>query len=128
MFTEKQLDHLRSCWVLPDGKLFPVPSEQHDNYLPDGYYKPNSSYNGNDEILQVEKKCFRMSFGWGWDAEISQMTIACDDLTEPQKQIIKYLYKAKIVKWNQISVISRNNTKRDLFQEILDEADTEIKK
>ena len=103
MFTEKELNTLRSCWVLPDGTLWSVPAEAHDTNLPDEYYDP--SFNQQDEITQVEKKCFRMSFWWGWDADISQMTISCITLTEPQQQIIMYLLASKIITSNQIETV-----------------------
>lgn len=118
MFTKEKLNQLRSCWVLPDGEIYPVPSEQHDGYLPDGYYE--EGWENENQIAEVEKKCFRMSFGWGWDAPISQMTIACDNLTDAQKNIIKYLCMAGVINWKQIRVhgiLSRS----ELLDEILGE-------
>ena len=122
MFTKAELEKLQSCWILPDGKIYPVPNEQHDNYLPDAYYTKSNNFDYTaSEVAQVEKKCFRMSFGWGWDAEISQMTIACDYLTDNQKSIIKYLLNAKIITWNQICVVSHSFSRNELLDEILEE-------
>ena len=122
MFTDSELDTLRSCWVLPDGKLWSVPSESHDWNLPDGLYK--ESFDGNGSVLEVESKCFRMSFSWGWTAPISQMTIAATcDLTEPQKQIIRYLLMAKIITYKQIQYHGH----REEIYAMLDEIETQIK-
>lgn len=109
MFTKRELETLRSCWVLPTGELWAVPAESHDMNLPDGYYEVTPEYNyNNDEIKQVEQKCFRMSFWWGWDADISQMTIGCKTLTEPQQQIIMYLLASKIITFRKIETIGDN--------------------
>ncbi len=114
MFTEEEINKLRSCWVLPDGSIEEVPSEQHDDYLPDGY----------ETVLEAEKKCFRMSFGWGWDAPISQMTISSNcELTEKQKQVIKYLLMAKIITHRQIEYYGD----REEFYALLTEVENELK-
>jgi hypothetical protein len=118
MFTKEELNSLRSCWVLPDGKFWTVPAEAHDRNLPDGYY--NDNWDENKSIDEVEKKCFRMSFSWGWTAEVSQMTIPNNcELTEPQKQIIKYLLMAKIINSNQIEYYGS----REDFYSLLTELD-----
>ena len=117
MFNKKELQTLKSCWVLPDGKLWAVPPESHDRDLPDGYY--NENWDINKSIDEVEKKCFRMSFSWGWDAPVSQMTIPSKcDLTEPQKQIIKYLLMAKIINSNQIEYYGSRKDFYDLLTEL----------
>lgn len=122
MFTKEELKKLQSCWVLPDGKLYAVAPESHDMYLPDGYYK--EAWDNQQQIDNVEKKCFRMSFSWGWDAPISQMTIRCD-LTESQKQIIRYLLMAKTITYSQIEYCGNND---DDFYAMLSEVDKELKK
>ena len=123
MFTEEELQTLKSCWVLPDGKLWSVQPEQHDNYLPDGYYDENWDY--NKSISEVEKKCFRMSFSWGWDAQISQMTISesCE-LTETQYQVIKYLVLSKTITIRQIEYYGND----EAFYTFLTEVEKELKK
>ena len=123
MFTKEELNSLRSCWILPDGTFWTVPPEEHDINLPDGYYDDN--WDMNKSIDEVEQKCFRMSFSWGWTAPISQMTIPSKcKLTEHQMQIIRYLLMAKIIKYNQIE----NYSKDDEFYAMLDEVDKELKK
>ncbi len=123
MFTKKELNDLRSCWVLPDGKIWAVSPEAHDRNLPDGYY--NDNWDVNKSIDEVEKKCFRMSFSWGWTAPISQMTIPAKcELTEQQKQVIKYLLMAKIITHRQIEYYGD----REEFYALLTEVENEMKK
>ena len=124
MFTEEEINKLRSCWILPDGKFWTVPPEAHDRNLPDGYY--NENWDMNKSIDEVETKCFRMSFSWGWNAEISQMTIPAKcKLTEKQIQVIRYLLMAKIIKSSQIEYYGKNDNE---FYAMLDEVEKELKK
>ncbi len=115
MFSEEELDQLRSCWILPDGTHYVVPGERHDDNLPPGFRT----------IESAEKRCFRMSFGWGWTAPISQMTIACERITEEQRNVIKYLLKSGTIKEDQICALNSfgrdRQKKRDLLEEILSE-------
>ncbi len=97
MFTKKELQDLRSCWILPNGVIYPVPAERHDLYMPSKY---------KDDVLKAEKECFRMSFWFGFDAEISQMSIACP-LTEEQIIIIRCLVNSKTIDYRKIRLVGR---------------------
>ena len=76
MYTLKELNQkIESCWILPDGTVYTVPMEQHDNYLPDGYKTVNAA----------EKACCKFSCGWNFSAPISCIYLP-DNLTIYQAQ------------------------------------------
>ncbi len=63
MYTKQQLWDIRSNWIHPDGTVQVVSHENHDNELPD-FCKT---------IENAENSCVKMSCGWGYDAEISEI-------------------------------------------------------
>jgi hypothetical protein len=75
--NKEKLFEIRSNWILPNGDIFVVPSERHDDYLPDGFAT----------VEQAEKKCVKMSCAWGYTAPISAIYLP-DVITTQQAQTL----------------------------------------
>lgn len=76
-YTKEFLWENRSCWILPDGSVFKVPQESHDDHLPDFC----------TDIKHAENTCVRVSCCWGYTAPISEIFLP-KKLTTYQAQVL----------------------------------------
>ncbi len=68
----------RSCWITPDGQVYPVDPETHDNNYPKSM----------GSLGRCEECCIRVSCHWGFKAGASYMQIP-KRLTMPQEEVLQ---------------------------------------
>ena len=106
LITEEILKEIQSCWILPDGEIQHVPNEKHDRYLPDQY----------ETVEVAEKMCVRVSCGWGWNAQISEIYLP-ERITGSQASVLVMLDEKVRIK----KMIERCTWRNDYsWDEILD--------